>query len=140
MQLSLALIVNVRVFVQPALTSWKLHVNVTGPPQLSLAVICAFTLSQVGSVAMAGLQPRSTPCGQVRIVGALVSLTVIVCEQVFVMCEFVEMAVHVRVMVMLHGVPLVKVTWVAVTIAGMPQLSCAVTTLLVTAGTCARHW
>ena len=101
---SVAVMVNVRVRRQPLVLSSALQFNVTGWPQLSLASTNALTLSQVGRLVSAGLQPRSLPCGHVVMVGAVVSWTVIVWVQVAVLVQL-SVTVQVRTMVLAQSVP-----------------------------------
>ena len=83
-QASTAVIVNVRVVIQPAVAS-ECETMTVGVPELSVAVVPALTLSSVGRVAGLGLQPRSPPGGVLIMIGGVVSaVTVMVVEQVAV--------------------------------------------------------
>jgi hypothetical protein len=70
-QLSFAVIVKVRVVLQPVVESECETVIVGLPVQSSVAITPALTLSSVGG--LAGLQPRSPPVGVLAMVGAVVS-------------------------------------------------------------------
>ena len=75
-QASEAVTVKVRVTTQPLVASlWE--TLTVGVPQLSVAETRALTLASVGR--LAGLQPRFEPVGTLVNVGAVVSVTVMVC-------------------------------------------------------------
>ena len=71
-QASTAVMVNVRVVIQPAVAS-ECETMIVGVPELSVAVVPALTLSSVGRVAGLGLQPRSRPGGVLIMIGGVVS-------------------------------------------------------------------
>src|SRR5215472_4146425 len=97
-------------------------VTVTGPPQLSVATTPA---SFGGGICEA--HDTVTSAGHWVIIGALVSLTVMVCVQLALLLH-VSLAEYVRLTVYFPGqLPGMIVSGPCVTVTGPPQLSVATT-------------